>query len=73
MAAGELSPRDNLLRMTNTYEASQEIYVAATLGIADLLEEAPGARRTRPKLRGRTHNLPDPTRVGQRRRVRRRA
>ena len=41
MTAGEPSPRDNLLRMTNAYEASQAIHVAATLGIADLLEDAP--------------------------------
>ena len=36
---GELSPRDALLRMTNGYQASQAIHVAATLGIAELLEE----------------------------------
>src|SRR5918998_3526345 len=35
---GELSPRDALLRMTNGYQVSQVIHVAATLGIADLLE-----------------------------------
>jgi hypothetical protein len=27
--------------MTNAYEASQTIHVAATLGIADLLEDGP--------------------------------
>src|SRR5918995_381982 len=36
---GELSPRDALLRMTNGYQVSQAIHVAATLGIAELLEE----------------------------------
>ena len=41
MTAGELPPRDALLRMTNAYEASQAIHVAATLGIADLLEDGP--------------------------------
>ena len=41
MPADELSPRDTLLRMTNAYEASQAIHVAATLGIADLLEDGP--------------------------------
>lgn len=40
MTAGELSSsRDTLLRMTNAYEASQAIHVAATPGIADLLED----------------------------------
>ena len=47
MTAGEISPRDTLLRMTNAYEASQAIHVAATLGIADLCwRMGPGARRT---------------------------
>ena len=41
MTAGELSPRDALLRMTNAYQVSQAIHVAATLGIADLLEDGP--------------------------------
>ncbi|MCA1739212.1 MAG: acetylserotonin O-methyltransferase [Actinobacteria bacterium] len=41
MTAGELSPRDTLLRMTNAYQVSQAIHVAATLGIADLLEDGP--------------------------------
>ncbi len=41
MSAGELAPRDALLRMTNAHEVSQAIHVAATLGIADLLEEGP--------------------------------
>ena len=41
MSAGELPSRDALLRMTNAYEASQAIHVAATLGIADLLEDGP--------------------------------
>ena len=37
----ETSPRDTLLRMTNAFQVSQAIYVAATLGIADLLEDGP--------------------------------
>ena len=39
MTADELSPRDALLRMTNGYQVSQAIHVAATLGIADLLKD----------------------------------
>ena len=54
MAAGELSPRDNLLRMTNAYEASQAIHVAATLGIADLLEDGPRSAEDLAKATG-TH------------------
>src|SRR3954454_9876158 len=41
MTASEPSPRDTLLRMTNAFQASQAIHVAATLGIADLLEDGP--------------------------------
>jgi len=41
MTAGELSPRDTLLRMTNAFQVSQAIHVAATLGIADLLKDGP--------------------------------
>lgn len=41
MTANELSPRDTLLRMTNAFQVSQAIHVAATLGIADLLEDGP--------------------------------
>lgn len=41
MTAGELSPRDNLWRMANAYQVSQAIHVAASLGIADLLEDGP--------------------------------
>jgi len=41
MSAAELPPRDALLRMTNAFQASQAIHVAATLGIADLLEDGP--------------------------------
>jgi hypothetical protein len=41
ISADELSPRDTLLRMTNAYQVSQAIHVAATLGIADLLEDGP--------------------------------
>ena len=39
MSADELSPRDALWRMTNAYQVSQAINAAATLGIADLLED----------------------------------
>src|ERR671929_528171 len=41
MTADETSPRDTLLRMTNAFQVSQAIHVAATLGIADLLEDGP--------------------------------
>src|SRR5215210_1014980 len=41
MTTGEPSLRDTLLRMTNAFQASQAIHVAATLGIADLLEDGP--------------------------------
>ncbi len=41
MSAGEPSPRDALLRMTNAYQVSQAIHAAATLGIADLLKDGP--------------------------------
>src|SRR5215210_5131085 len=41
MTASEPSPRDTLLRMTNAFQVSQAIHVAATLGIADLLEDGP--------------------------------
>jgi hypothetical protein len=41
MSADEPSPRDTLLQMTNAFRASQAIHVAATLGIADLLEDGP--------------------------------
>ena len=41
MSAAELPPRDALLRMTNAFQPSQAIHVAATLGIADLLEDGP--------------------------------
>src|ERR671927_653559 len=41
MSKDEPPPRDALLQMINAFRASQAIYVAATLGIADLLEEGP--------------------------------
>ncbi len=41
MTADETSHRDTLLQMTNAFQLSQAIYVAATLGIADLLEDGP--------------------------------
>src|ERR671920_15453 len=41
MTTDETSPRDTLLQMTNAFQVSQAIYVAATLGIADLLEDGP--------------------------------
>ena len=37
------SPRETLLRMTNGFQVSQAIHVAATLGIADLLRDGPRA------------------------------
>lgn len=54
MIADEPSPRDNLLRMTNAYEASQAIHMAATLGIADLLEDGPRSTEELAKATG-TH------------------
>lgn len=41
MTADETSPRDSLLQLTNAFRASQAIHVAATLGLADLLEDGP--------------------------------
>jgi hypothetical protein len=41
MTAEETSPRYALLQMTNAFQLSQAIYVAATLGIADLLKDGP--------------------------------
>src|SRR5919112_2328959 len=41
MSAGESSPRDTMLQLTNAFRASQAIHVAATLGVADLLEDGP--------------------------------
>jgi hypothetical protein len=41
MSQDEPSPRDALWRMTNAYQASQAIHVAATLSIADLLKDGP--------------------------------
>jgi hypothetical protein len=41
MSSEEPSPRDTVLQMTNAFRTSQAIYVAATLGIADLLEDGP--------------------------------
>ncbi len=41
MSMGELSPRDALWRMTNSYQVSQAINAAAILGIADLLVDGP--------------------------------
>lgn len=41
MNQDEPSARDALWRMINAYQASQAIHVAATLGIADLLEDGP--------------------------------
>ena len=41
MSAGEPSPRDTMLQLTNAFRASQAIHVAATLGVADLLEDGP--------------------------------
>ena len=44
MISGEPSPWNTLLRMTNAFQVSQAIHVAATLGIADLPEDGPGAK-----------------------------
>lgn len=41
MSADDRSPRDSLRRMTNGFQVSQAIHVAATLGIADLLRDGP--------------------------------
>ncbi len=41
MSADEPSPRDALWRMTNAYQVSQAIHAAASLRIADLLEDGP--------------------------------
>ena len=41
MSTDDLSPRDALWRMTNSYQVSQAINAAATLGIADLLVDGP--------------------------------
>src|SRR5215203_5738594 len=41
VSADELPPREVLWKMANAYQASQAIHVAATLGIADLLEGGP--------------------------------
>jgi Dimerisation domain len=41
MSTDEPSPRDTLLQLTNAFQASQALYVAATLGVADLLEDGP--------------------------------
>src|SRR5919199_6846000 len=43
MTADETSPRDTLLRMTNAFQVSQAIHVAAALGIADLLGDGPSS------------------------------
>lgn len=43
MSASEVSPRDAMWRMTNAYQVSQTIHVAATLGIADLLDNGPSS------------------------------
>ena len=41
MSADGPSPRDALLRMTNSFQVSQAIHVAAVLGVADLLAQKP--------------------------------
>lgn len=41
MTTGAPSPRDSLLRMTNAFQVSQAIHVAAALGIADHLGDGP--------------------------------
>ena len=41
MSAAELPPQVAMLRMIFGFMVSQAIHVAATLGIADLLEDGP--------------------------------
>ena len=41
MSNDESAARDALWQMTNAYQASQAIHVAATLGIADMLSDGP--------------------------------
>ena len=41
MSADQPSPRDTLLQMTNAFQVSQAIHVAAALGVSDLLEDGP--------------------------------
>ena len=41
MSADEPSPRDIMLELMNAFRASQAIHVAATLGVADLLQDGP--------------------------------
>ena len=68
MSDDEWAARDALWQMTNAYQASQAIHVAATLGIADMLSDGPGARTSWPRLRGRMRAYPLPAlpRAGQR-------
>lgn len=54
MSENEISPRDTLWRMTNAYQASEAIHVAATLGIADLLADSPRSAEDLAKTTG-TH------------------
>src|ERR1700682_115323 len=41
MTADDASPRETVRRLTNGFQVSQAIYVAASLGLADLLREGP--------------------------------
>lgn len=41
MTADDASPRETLRRLTNGFQVSQAIYVAASLGLADLLRAGP--------------------------------
>jgi hypothetical protein len=72
MTADETSPRDTPLGMTNAFQVSQAIYVAATLGIADLLEDGPKSADELAKTTG-THapTLYRLLRAGQRRHIHR--
>jgi hypothetical protein len=72
MTADETSPRDTPLGMTNAFQVSQAIYVAATLGIADLLEDGPKSADELAKTTG-THapTLYRLLRPGQRRHIHR--
>jgi hypothetical protein len=49
MTSGEPSPLNTLLRMTNAFQVPQAIHVAATLGLADLLEDGPETKMIWPR------------------------
>jgi hypothetical protein len=41
MTEADGSPRETLRRLTNGFQVSQAIHVAASLGLADLLRDGP--------------------------------